>query len=304
MKLGTRNTPDNPLDERDEDPEIDESYLVHVPRVERILEEHGTLEVPAIIVDRLSALGIPNLHGESHLGHSETLTDMTEELIEALGRESRLRRVDPSMRDILVTSAPLHDIGKTGPKMSINPNPVPFIKLYNVNFPEGTPQKMKFKTALIKAVAMGAITPDERFYIEKVLKEYGIDTDRIFLRTFYNLHSLFTYDILREGGMREEIAAAAAGHHLKRGVKPDGYSFRDLSETGRFLEPLDELAAMVRQNNGRTIRMSSRDRIAAVYKGFEELQRPISTHYCDLMRASIAHGVLNTIVEKHPHQKP
>jgi len=288
--------------DRDEEREPDQSHLVHVPRIYCTIQNHGLLHLPPPIVERLAALGIQNAQGESHLGHSETLTAMTDELIEGLGRFSSLRRIQSGTRDLIVTAAAVHDIGKTGPPMSINPDPIPFVKFYNVDFPNGA-QKMMLRTALHLAIQMGGITTEERNYIEKVLRAYGLAPDRMYLRTFYNLHSLFTYDILREGGTTEDIAAAASGHHLKRGVKPDSYSFGDLAETGRYIEPLDELAAMVRKNNLRTRNLSTRDRIQAVYLPFETLPKPISSAYCGTLNVAIASGVLPDIVERHPSQK-
>lgn len=285
----------------DDEPDPDQSYLIHVPRVQQIIQTHGIIHVPNSVIERMSAMGIPNSHGESQLGHSDLLTCMTDEVTEELGRWSSIRKLQGDTRDLIVTAAFLHDIGKLGPPPSVNPDPIPFIKFYNVDFPNGS-QKIKLKTALAKAVAMGELTSDERLYIELTLKTYGLDPDRMFLRTFYNLHSLFTYDTLRECGIPEDIAAAASGHHLKRGIKPDHYSFADLAETGSHYEYLDELAAMVRSNNERTRHLSIRDRIKLVYGPFETLPKPISSLYCGRMGVTIASGVLQQVMERHPQQ--
>jgi len=280
---------------------IDEPFIEYIPRVNCIVQNNGLIPPPFPIIERMAALGIPNSHRESQLGHSETLTEMTGELIEGLDNAGIIQvQTDTLAR--LKTGAFLHDIGKTGPESAINPNPAIFVKLFNTDF-SGDLRHVKFRTALFQATQEGKITQEEKIYIERVLREYGIDPDKMTLRTFFNLHSLFTYGVLLEGGMSEEMARIAASHHLKREIRPNGYSWSELAETGRFIEPMDELAAMVRRNNPKTLQMSCIERIRAVYEGFSPLRKSVGTPYQETIQTALNHGILQRIVEKHPHQK-
>lgn len=284
-------------------PDTDTStYLQYVPRVEATVRSQGLLHVPKSIVERQAALGIPNNNGESFLGHSETVGIMSAELIEGLNEWSETRRVSSDTRDLIVTAAHFHDIGKTGPSEDISPDPVPFVKFYNINFPFSA-QEALFRTVLDYAVKIGGITENDKKYIKTALRNRGYDPDRMRLRTFYNLHSLDTYEILRKAGVDESIAAAASGHHLKRGVKPDGYLARELAETGRYIEPMDEWAAMTRNGNPNS-GLHVKERFQAVYNPFTEMRNTVGRIYCDMIQAGIASEVLPRILERHQSQNP
>lgn len=285
---------------REPNPTDDASYLQYVPRVEATIRTQGLLRIPRSVIERQAMLGIPNANGESFLGHSEAVGEMTSELMEGLDRWSETRRISSGTGDLIRTAANIHDVGKTGPSANVNPNPIPFVKFYNVNFPFGTQQAL-LRTALDYAVKIGKMTEADKEYIKEVLRKKGYDPDRIYLRTFYNLHSLDTYDVLKEAGVDETLAAAASGHHLKRGVKPDGYSFRELAETGRYIEPMDEWAAMTRTGNLKK-GLSTRERLQAVYIPFTTMRNSVGRIYCDTIQAAVASEVLPKILEKHQHQ--
>lgn len=278
------------------------AYIQYVPRVQAFICKQGLLSVPNGIIERQAMLGIPNDRGESFLGHSESVGAMAGELAEKLSRKSEAYRIRECTRDLIATAGHLHDVGKTGPVSSINPNPVSFVNFYNVNYPFD-PTSTTLREALIYAVSIGGISESDREYIRNVLKKEGRDPDRMYLRTFYNLHSLDTYAVLKEAGVDETIAAAAAGHHLKRGIKPDGYATRDLVETGRFIEPIDELLAMARLGNPKS-GLPIRDRLLAVYLPFLSMDSIVGRTYSAVISEGLKSNILPEILENHPRQNP
>ncbi|MFA6889329.1 MAG: HD domain-containing protein [Candidatus Woesearchaeota archaeon] len=274
------------------------STLNHVPRVNAFIMNNGLLEIPQSLIQIQSSLGIPNIFGESMLGHCETVMEMTKELLDGL---ETIFKIQSSTKHNILIAAYLHDIGKSGPSPQINQNPEAFIKFYNVNFLTGT-QKTNFISALNEAVAIREITYDEKQYIINTLKVFGVDPERMTLRDFYNLHSLFTHDILKEAGVEEFIARTASAHHLKRGVKPNGYTVEELAENSGWIALPDEFVAMARLNNPNN-GLSTNDRIRAVYESFQSAEPCIRDPYYRILEMGMSTGVLPVVLENHERQR-
>lgn len=266
------------------------------------MERYAIAPLPDEVINTLTLLGIPKqTTGESFLGHSEMLTDMVADLFTELSKYAP-ELIAGITRERILKATLTHDVGKTGPPKSKNKNPKAFVHFYNTNFPEKMDKRMSFQEALTQAIKLGSITPAERQDIETTLTNCGFDPRTMTLRNFYNLHSIFTYRILKEAGIDEDIAAMAAGHHLKREVVPDGHMIEDLAQTGRILEPLDELAAMLRSDNPKHTCPVAK-LLWLVYRHFAENHSPASEPYCRLILTATRHGILQRILAKYPRQE-
>ncbi|MFA7685558.1 MAG: hypothetical protein WCX95_02030 [Candidatus Gracilibacteria bacterium] len=278
-------------------------YLQYIPRVRAIIDKHGLLPLPESVVIRLAMLGIPNDQEESFLGHCETVGIMSSKLMQGLNRTTDIQ-FSTEEQVTIATGAHIHDIGKTGPAGDLNPYPWIFVKLFNINCPIGT-REAHLRTLLDYGVNHGFLTKKEREYVKTVLREANLNPDTMTLRSFYDLHSLDTFDILMRAGVEESIAAIASGHHLKRDIKPNGYSIRDLVPTARIIELMDEAAAMTRKGNPKR-GIPTSERISSIHDPFASMSRDhvIRDPYCEIIQVGIRSGILSQILEEHVDQNP
>lgn len=267
-------------------------------RVKKFSKEQNLIEMPPSVIKRMAALGIKNNLGESFLGHSEIVCLMVSDLldhIEKCGNHREVWKIIASTRkNVMETAGFLHDIGKTG---SDEADPMPFIKFYNINF-NSHPSEISLLSAFESAVMRRYISEDEKSTIIKILKNRGYNPKKLTLRDFYNLSSLFTYEILHKNHMGEEISSIASAHHLKRKIIPPGYKIESFINTGAILETTDSMAAMIRKNHPKR-EFTPEQRIKSIYNSFGQCDRSIRERYQDLININSECRFLINIAGKY-----
>lgn len=151
---------------------------------------------------------------------------------------------------IVVVGSVFADIGKTGPLNADADSQRLIVEMFSV---EGVrDDKQSVAQFFHHYFAPDAKQRTERF------RQLGLDPDMT-MRSFWNLHTSWTFDIARDGGVPKEAVAAAATHHMLDNINPDaivaadGSYVIDFGENVRFDRPeklvilLDKYDAAVRR---------------------------------------------------------
>lgn len=122
------------------------------------------------------------------------------------------RAFTPDEQRVVVLASIFSDIGKTGP-LEASPGVREHIaEMFSV---EG----VKDDSQTVKSFLRRHFPEDAE---ERVWQLEALDLDpEMSIRTFWNLHSRWTFDVLRAGGLPPEVVAAAATHHLLEDINPD-----------------------------------------------------------------------------------
>jgi hypothetical protein len=124
-------------------------------------------------------------------------------------------------RRIVVVGSVFADIGKTGPAHADEAGQRLIVDMFSV---EGVrDDRQSVSTFLERHFPTDAAERIERF------AALGLDP-HMSMRAFWNLHSGWTLDILRDAGLPREAVAAAATHHLLDDINPQAIVEAD----GRF----------------------------------------------------------------------
>jgi hypothetical protein len=126
---------------------------------------------------------------------------------------------DAEERRVVILASLFSDIGKTGPLRADAAQRTQIAQMFAVEGVKNDAQTVKsFVRSYFSANA------EERLW---ALEKLGIDPE-MSIRTFWNLHSQWTLEILQAGGLPFEVMAAAAAHHLLEDVNPKDIVGTDL----------------------------------------------------------------------------
>ncbi len=183
---------------------------VEVPRIQKVFEAAGVRvdTVGKDIVKRLWLL--------------DAITPIVEDEYRAIKYAktffARLEASAPSRaftegeKRIVLIGTLFSDIGKTGPKSASFDQQKQIAEMFrieNVSNPKMT-----------VAQFLRDYFPVDHEARSHTLSTLGIDTE-MSMRTFWNLHSVWTLQIISGDGVPPEAVAAAATHHMLEGVNPD-----------------------------------------------------------------------------------
>ena len=128
-------------------------------------------------------------------------------------RSDSLYQLSPAELKTVETATMVTDIGKTGHRDFDDKQQELIAAIYSIreNF---KPHLMTIKEFF------------EKFYadtsVEKIalFKTLNLDPDTLTMREFFNLHAAWTYSLLEDSGLNDEVVVTASSHHLLEGVIP------------------------------------------------------------------------------------
>lgn len=166
------------------------------------------LSVKPFVLARLELLGALS----PIIDDAECMTSQAFAVFRHYEEQKRDRLFDADERRVVVIGCMLSDIGKTGPLAADAKAQRLVAEMFSVEGVENDNQTVKaFCKKFFPADSEDRIWTFETLDLDPAMS----------IRTFWNLHSRWTLDILRAGGVPPEIVAAAATHHLLEGINPD-----------------------------------------------------------------------------------
>jgi len=169
--------------------------------------------------------------------HSETVSDC-ERMVAIARRVFRhIETTKPSEtfseveRRTVILGCLFSDIGKTGPAGADGEAQCLVVEMFAV---EGVPDETQPITRFLKTFFPA--DADERI---RRFASLGLDP-KITIREFWNLHSIWTFEILEGSRVPVEVVAAATAHHLLEDINPenlvgaDGHFTRSFGDNASF----------------------------------------------------------------------
>lgn len=139
--------------------------------------------------------------------------------------ERHLQAFGDLEKNIVRAGSLLSDIGKTGPLRASREQQELCVRMYGV---EGV-RNDKLPVSEFFQTYFGA----EASHCIEHFRSLGLDA-AMPIRTFWNLHGEWTYELLRNSGVPHEAVPAAAAHHLLEHVNPDELVGEDGAFTRAF----------------------------------------------------------------------
>jgi hypothetical protein len=163
----------------------------------------------------------------------ERAAGFAEEIFDLYEHDKPAEKFSDLEKKIVVIGSIFSDIGKTGPGEAL---------------PES--QKLIAEMFAVEDVRNPKMTVEEFFGMyfsqdaaDRVQRFRDLNLDpHMTMREFWNMHSLWTLQIIQGDGVPEEAVAAAATHHLLENVNPDSI----VAEDGRFTQFFGENASFDR----------------------------------------------------------
>jgi hypothetical protein len=159
----------------------------------------------------LSRLSVLNAHSPV-VADAERLTARAFATFRQYERTKPNEAFDAEEQRVVVVASIFSDIGKTGPLRASAHVQRYIAQMFSV---EG----VKDDSQTLKSFLRTYFPSDAE---DRMWELEALDLDpEMSIRTFWNLHSRWTFDILRAGGLPEEIVAAAATHHMLEDINPE-----------------------------------------------------------------------------------
>lgn len=117
------------------------------------------------------------------------------------------------------------DIGKTGPKDASPEQQELITAMYGID------EKINPQTMTVHQYLERFFPKDAAHHLH-TFSSMGLDAEMT-MRSFFDLHAGWSYDLLKEGGAPLQTTATAAAHHFLEGVNPEGI----LDKEGNFTHP-------------------------------------------------------------------
>jgi len=144
--------------------------------------------------------------------------------------------VDDADYDNLLTATLLHDIGKAGP-LKISPDS-PLRPMFKKLFPHGNSEAKNFDD-----LAVAAGFSDSQSLAESLSGEQTPISGEMPAIDFWRYHADWTYEVLNQAGVGEEITRIAASHHILEGKNPARLADEEISSESKILEVADKYHA-------------------------------------------------------------
>ena len=218
----------------------------------------GFEDVPENILKRLSLLSDIEDNKTKKNSHFQDAVEISE-IIDNLVEEESLTETELNE---LRYAALVHDVGKSGPAEATPEEQAAYVELYNLNFDHNqyefdgktfSPQEVSIEKALAIKVQEGRLTQEQAdrtlelvLQSSKKQKVKRFDTKlskKTPMGTFWSAHVYWTYDILKESSVKEEITDVAASHHIIDGHDPAQIGIDNVTSTIASLEMADKYQA-------------------------------------------------------------
>lgn len=174
-------------------------------------------ELEPFVVERLRLLAETTATVED----AERMTEQAFAVFAHYDREHPGEAFAADERRVVVLGCLFSDVGKTGPLRASAAGQRFVARMFSVEGVRDDAQTVrKFLRAHFTAEADAALNE---------LESLGLDPE-MSIRTFWNLHSQWTLEILEVAGIPKEAVVAAATHHLLEDINPQ----RVVGEDGRF----------------------------------------------------------------------
>jgi hypothetical protein len=151
------------------------------------------------------------------------IVDMAERVFEHC--EATGKMFSPHDQDVVRIGSLFSDIGKTGPKRATRKQQRLVARMFSI---EGV-RNDQMPVAEFFATYFAA----EQTSATRTFVELGLDPNMP-MRSFWNLHSEWTFELLRGSGIPPEAIPAAAAHHLLEHINPSDLVADDGSFTHSF----------------------------------------------------------------------
>jgi hypothetical protein len=136
-------------------------------------------------------------------------------------------------KKIVTVGTMFSDIGKTGPRIANEAQQELIVQMYGIENVEDP--KMRVADFIVKYFHDDA---QERI---NMFRSLNLD-DQMTMRSFWDLHVFWTYEIIIGDGVPPEAVAAAATHHFIQGLNPQGI----VGENGKFKDKFGDNASFDR----------------------------------------------------------
>lgn len=174
------------------------------------------------LLDRLADIG-------DHFQDAVEMARMTDKIWDKLD-------IDDADRDTLLTATLLHDIGKAGPGRYSTDSEMR--NVFKKLFPHGNSSARTF----------GDLAGEAGFEaVEHLAQQLSKENTPIEINTpaidFWRYHADWTYEVLKESPLGEDIARIAASHHILEGKNPAGLADQEISQESKIIEVADKYHA-------------------------------------------------------------
>ena len=132
------------------------------------------------------------------------------------------RAFDALEQSVVLIGSLFADIGKTGPPEATAEGQQLIVEMFSV---EGVLDDSQSVSRFLDTHF-----PSDARRRRELFSSLGLDVE-MSLRSFWNLHTGWTFELTRDSGLPEEAVAAAATHHLLEDINPEDI----VAEDGRFL---------------------------------------------------------------------